>query len=82
MTQPWDLQKVEQEQFDHLVNLAQQPGWWHYVVHRVRQLEREGQDTSPPMFAGLEQRVARQLQQLGFKPPRQKSPQAGGQARS
>lgn len=68
--QPW--QQQEAEQVEHLVNLAQLPGWWDYVEHRVRQLEALGNETSPPMFAGLEQQVAQRLQALGFKRPRRR----------
>ena len=68
--QPW--QQQEAEQVEHLVNLAQQPGWWDYVEHRVRQLEASGNDTSPPMFVGLEQQVAQRLKALGFKRPRRR----------
>lgn len=65
---PW--QQQEAQQIEHLVMLAQQPGWWAYVEHRVRQLEASAGETSPPMFVGLEQQVANRLKELGFKRPR------------
>lgn len=67
--QPWKQQEIDQ--LEHLVHLAQQPGWWDYVVVRARELEQSGQvETSPAMFQGLEQKIAQRLQELGFKPPR------------
>lgn len=73
-------QQEEIDQLDHLVHLAQLPGWWDYVVHRVKQLEETGQhETSPAMFQGLEQKVVFRLQELGFKPPRRKYPPYGSQ---
>jgi hypothetical protein len=67
--QPWQQEEIDQ--LEHFVKLAQQPGWWDYVVVRVRELEENGQrDTSPPMFQNLEQKVAARLQDLGFKPPK------------
>lgn len=67
--QPWQQEEIDQ--LEHLVKLAQQPGWWDYVIVRVREMQAQGQiDTSPPMYEGLEQKVVARLQELGFKPPR------------
>ena len=75
--QPWQQEEIDQ--LEHLVKLAQQPGWWDYVIVRVREMEAQGQiDTSPPMYEGLEQKVVARLQELGFKPPRRAYRRVGG----
>lgn len=75
--QPW--QQHEIDQLEHLANLAQQPGWWDYVVVRVRDLQdRAEAETCPPMFLNLEQKVAARLQELGFKPPKRAYRLIGG----
>lgn len=66
--QPWQQQEIDQ--LEHLVRLAQQRGWWDYVVVRARELEQSGAMETPKLFQGLEQKIAQRLQELGFKPPR------------
>lgn len=76
MTAPW----ISKEQLvDHLVSLAQRPGWWDYVEHQAKHLDATASETTPPLYAGIEQAVAQRLQQLGFKRPRRRYPPYGSQ---
>ena len=52
---------------DHLVRLAMLPGWWDYVKARARELERH----ESRLYLHIERDVAQQLQQLGWRPPKQ-----------
>lgn len=51
---------------EHLVKLAQSPGWWEYVKARARELDRD----ESRLFVDIEQQVARRLQAMGWRPPR------------
>ena len=47
-----------QEAADHYTHLAQQPGWRHYVSHRVKEMESEAPELYRGLYATVKQRLA------------------------
>ena len=52
-----------QEAVDYYADLAQQPGWRHYVSHRVKEMEAE----APELYQGLYATVKRRLAEIEGK---------------
>ena len=54
---------TRQEAADHYTYLAQQPGWMHYVSHRVKEMQAE----APELYQGLYETVKRRLAEVERK---------------
>ena len=52
-----------QEAADHYTYLAQQPGWMHYVSHRVKEMQAE----APELYQGLYETVKQRLAEIEGK---------------
>ena len=49
---------TKEQAADHYTHLAQQPGWRHYVSHRVKEMEAEAPGIYQGLYAMVKQRLA------------------------
>jgi hypothetical protein len=52
----------QHEIFNHYIQLAQKPGWKHYVWNRIKQLESESSKTG--FHKEIEQRFVAEMQRI------------------